>query len=108
MSLGSRKRSRRSCSACMAQIDGRALRCRWCGATVCSPKLAGAPRPLGLGLGNALGGKAQAFRHWDEKRSTIEIAVDTSRSHDSVVVHATGGQPSESPSRTTGTPSTTK
>ena len=101
MSQRPRERARRACGGCMAQIDARALRCRWCGAASESSGATG-PRP---GL---LPSKSQDFRHWDEKRSTIEMTVDPTSSHESTVVQAGGGQPTESPSRTTGTPSTTK
>ena len=104
MSSGSRERARGACDACMARIDGQALRCRWCGAAIptrCTTAAALARTSLSPS-------SSQDFRQWEESRSAIETTVDPSSSQDSAVVHAIGGQPSESPSRTIGMPSSTK
>lgn len=101
--LSDRVRTRTACGACKALIDAGNSRCGWCGAVAVAKSAA-----LAGGDSSWIAPPAQAFRRWDEKRSAIEMMVEASSSQAAADVKAAGGHPSDSPSRTTGTPSSTK
>ncbi len=103
MNLGARASQGRTCNACRARLGASTLRCPWCGAALA----AGTAGPAPLHPGNPTD-PTQDLRNWDVNRSVIETPVDKSSSQDRTRVHAAGGQPSESPSRTTGIPTHTK
>ena len=97
-----RPEERRKCEGCLADIGIGSERCGWCGAPVL-PSVAHKTQSL---CGTPMIDQEVLYR--DDMRSAAEAIVAATRSQAPAVVQAGGGQPSDKPSRTTGTPSSTK